>query len=185
MSNITSKELNQKISAGERLQLIDVRTPGEFAAGHVPGAVNMPLEEVESRLRDMNNQDPVVLICQSGNRAGQCKVILESHREDLLLLEGGTSDWTECGYDVVRNASSSWSIERQVRLIVGVLLIVGVALTLTVSPYWIVLPGFLGLGLTFAGATNFCGMGILVSKMPWNRPRNTGSTAVEEAPQGS
>jgi hypothetical protein len=112
-------------------------------------------------------------------------VILESHREDLLLLEGGTSDWTECGYDVVRNASSSWSIERQVRLIVGVLLIVGVALTLTVSPYWIVLPGFLGLGLTFAGATNFCGMGILVSKMPWNRPRNTGSTVVEEAPQGS
>jgi rhodanese-related sulfurtransferase len=169
--NIRATELRERIEKGEALQLIDVRSPGEYAAGHIPFAVNMPLEQVDARLEDLKPHTPVVLICQSGRRAEMCKENIRHHREDLILLEDGTQGWIEAGLPMVQCSASRWSIERQVRLTAGLLILVGTTLSLLVAPGWVYLAMFVGAGLTFAGLTNICGMASLFAVMPWNRPK--------------
>lgn len=151
-------------------QWIDVRSPSEFAACHVPGATNIPLEQLESRLADLSPDRSLVLICQGGQRAAIAAGLLESHCASLTVLEGGTNAWMSAGLPVVTSASTRWSLERQVRLGAGLLVLVGVILSFAINTYWILLSGFVGLGLSFAGLTDVCPMGIFLAGMPWNRP---------------
>lgn len=150
-------------------QLVDVRSPGEFAAGHVPGAANIPLEEIERRLDDLNTNRTLVLICKGGKRAGMAADFLKDKRGNLAVLQGGTDAWAKAGLPLVVSAKSRWALERQVRLAAGLLVLSSVVLSLTVYPPMVYLAGFVGLGLTGAGLTDFCPMGILLAKMPWNR----------------
>jgi rhodanese-related sulfurtransferase len=168
---LTAMELKQRLDAGDRLQVIDVRSAGEFAAGHVPGAVNLPLEQVESRLGDLRGTDPVVLVCQSGQRAEMCKDLIEHHRDDLIVLEGGTTAWQTAGYETVGSSATRWAIERQVRLAAGLLVLTGTVLSVVVAPAWVYLAMFVGAGLTFAGLTNVCGMAAMFAVMPWNKAK--------------
>lgn len=169
-STMTSQELHRRLAAGERFQLIDVRTPREYAEGHVPGALNLPMDEAEARIEDMHPHDPVVLVCQSGKRASMTCDLLKPHRGDLIVLEGGTNGWMSSGFGVVRSIRTRLPLMRQVQLIAGLLVVTGATLALTVALAWVGLALFVGLGLTLAGATGFCGMAILLEKMPWNRP---------------
>jgi rhodanese-related sulfurtransferase len=170
------KELSER--RGETL-LVDVRTPSEYAAGHVPGAVNIPMEQIEARGEDLS-QGPIVLICQSGGRAQLTARLLEGRRKQVTVLDGGTSAWVKAGFPVVVNANTRWALERQVRLIAGLLVLVGTALALGVNRHWVYLAGFVGLGLTFAGLSDICPMAVLLSRMPWNRPRRLHSAAANQ-----
>jgi rhodanese-related sulfurtransferase len=173
-TTVTATEL-LNICHGAATQLVDVRSPSEFATGHVPGAVNIPMEQIEARLGDLKDGCVVVLICQAGARARTVAEWLKSIRQDVLVLEGGTAAWCKAGYPVVSCASTRWSLERQVRLGAGLLILIGVGLTLGVSRDWLGLPAFVGLGLTFSGLTGFCPMGVLLSKLPWNQGRSSAS----------
>ena len=169
---ITAGEAWQGQSEASAAQWIDVRSASEFAAGHIPGATNIPLNELEARLGDVAKKKPVLLICQSGTRAAMAAELLEKCRGEIVLLEGGTKAWGAAGLPLVRSVRSRWSLERQVRLIAGLLVVAGVALTMTVHPAFMGLAAFVGLGLTFAGATDLCAMGMLLAKMPWNHAAN-------------
>jgi rhodanese-related sulfurtransferase len=148
-------------------QLIDVRSPSEFASGHIPGAVNIPMDQIESRLADLGPA-PIILICQMGKRASMTASLLDPCQRQISVLDGGTNAWLQAGLPVVRTAKTRWSLERQVRLGAGLLVLVGVVLTLTVHPYWIGLSAFVGAGLTFAGLTDICPMAELLARLPWN-----------------
>lgn len=171
-TRVTPNELEKLIGQGEKLQLIDVRSPGEYATGHVPCAVNIPMEQVETRLNDLRPGEHVVLVCQSGRRACITEDLLKAHREDIIVLEGGTTAWANAGLPIVGNAPARWSLERQVRLGAGLLILLGVGLGFAVSPGWFGLAGFVGVGLTFAGITNICGMASLLALMPWNKAKS-------------
>jgi len=159
--------------------LIDVRTPVEFEAGHIPGAVNVPLDELRSRLgelREVLHDHDVVLVCRSGNRAGQAQQAL--HAAGLTspaVLSGGIVDWEKTGGDVKRGRQA-WELERQVRLAAGSLVAAGV-LASTVAPKAKWLSGAIGGGLVFAAVSNTCAMGMALARMPWNKrgARPTGS----------
>ncbi|MFC4785776.1 rhodanese-like domain-containing protein [Nocardioides sp. MAHUQ-72] len=77
--------------------LIDVREPGEYAAGHVPGAVLIPMGQLTSRLDELDRTVPVHLICASGNRSGAMTDILAARRFDAVNVLGGTSAWAHSG----------------------------------------------------------------------------------------
>ena len=171
MREIGVSQLSTVSEQGGAAQLVDVRSAGEFAAGHVPGAVNIPLEEIERRLDDLNAQQPLVLICKGGTRAGIAAEFLKDKRVNLAVLQGGTEAWVKAGLPLVVSAKSRWAPERQVRLAAGLLLLSSAVLSLTVYPPMVYLAGFVGLGLTGAGLTDFCPMAILLAKMPWNRAR--------------
>ena len=150
-------------------QLIDVRSPSEFAAGHIPGAINIPMDQIESRLDDLSRTKPIVLICQMGKRARMTAALLDPCQLRLSVLEGGTSAWANAGFAVVQSARSRWSLERQVRLGAGLIVLTALALAFFMSHYWLFLAAFVGLGLTFAGLTDICPMAELLQRMPWNR----------------
>jgi rhodanese-related sulfurtransferase len=151
--------------------LIDVRTPAEFEAGHIPGAVNVPLDELRGSLDDicgvLEDHD-VVLVCRSGNRAGQAQEAL--HRAGLgtsTVLRGGIVDWEATGGDLNRGRQA-WELERQVRLAAGSLVVTGIAASAVVPrAKW--LSAVVGGGLVFAAVSNTCAMGMALARMPWNR----------------
>jgi rhodanese-related sulfurtransferase len=161
---ITAADLRNKPAA----QLVDVRSPSEFAAGHIPGAINIPMDQIESRLADLS-RGPIVLICQMGKRAQMTADILGPCRLDLTVLEGGTAAWTQEGLPIVKSVRTRWSLERQVRLGAGLIVLAASTLALTENSRWLFLAAFVGGGLTFAGLTDLCPMAEFLQRMPWNR----------------
>ena len=176
--SITVEELERLILRESDLQLVDVRSPGEFASGHVPRAVNIPLEQADARIDDLG-PGPVAILCHSGDRASVFCEMLRAHHPRLLVVAGGTQAWINAAKPVVRTTSSRWSLERQVRLIAGLLILLGTVLATTVASGWIFLAMFVGMGLTFAGLTNFCGMALLLSRLPWNQPAKCVTPSME------
>ena len=150
-------------------QCIDVRSATEFAAGHVPGAINVPLDELESRGDDLSRFGRKVLICKSGVRAEIAYALLEGRVPELLLLSGGTDAWRGSGLPLVRSVRSRWALERQVRLLAGLIVLTAVTAGFALNQLWFLVAGAIGLGLTIAGATDLCGMGYLLAKLPFNR----------------
>ena len=160
---------------GESLHFIDVRSPAEYEAVHATGAKLYPLDALDpkriSSELGISAQTPVVLLCAGGNRAR--KAAEKFHAEGIphcLVVEGGTKAWEAAGLPVVRGKGVI-SIERQVRIGAGMMVLLGVLLGSWVDPRWFFLSGFVGAGLIFAGITDWCGMGLLLAKMPWNQAK--------------
>ena len=165
---ITAHELNSK-SAGVKPPLVDVRSASEFASGHLAGAISIPLDQLESRIADLDCHRPVVLICKTGLRSTIACNLLQQLGKSAFVLQAGTAAWEQAGFPLVSSLKTRWALERQVRLIAGLLVAAGALLALAVDARWAYLSGFVGLGLTFAGLTYFCAMAVLLQKMPWNR----------------
>jgi Protein of unknown function (DUF2892) len=125
--------------------------------------------QIDLRVGDLADDGPIVLICKAGTRARMAAARIGPCGKDLAVLEGGTDGWIRAGYPVVASVAAHWSLERQVRLGAGVLVALGVVLSLLVNSNWIYLSGFVGLRLTLAGLTDVCPTGIVLAKMPWNR----------------
>jgi rhodanese-related sulfurtransferase len=173
-STVTHQELRTSLTSPESVGVLDVRSAAEFATGHIPGAVNIPMEQIETRLPDVP-AGPLVLVCEAGKRAEIVAGWL-GDRKDVSVLDGGTKAWRTASYPLVTCAPSRWTLERQVRLIAGIIVLLGTILAVLVNANWVYLAMFIGAGLTFAGATNICGMAILLAKMPWNSRGNTAVT---------
>lgn len=173
MKTISPLELHE-LRKGHALALLDVRTPAEHAEVHIPGAHLLPLDRLEpDKLAETNGfskSQPVYIVCHSGNRAKQAASRLsQAGFVDCVVVEGGTVAWAEAGLPVNRQASKVISLERQVRIAAGSIVLVGVLLAQFVAPQFIWLSGFVGAGLIFAGVTDWCGMGLLLARLPWNQ----------------
>lgn len=173
---IAPKELNARLGKGERIALIDVRGPDEFAGGHVPGAVNIPVPTVLSRLSEIP-EEGVVLICKGGARAAAVCEQLRSARPQAVVLDGGTMAWGAQGLPL-EGARKDVSVERQVRSTVGIMILLGLVLAWQFGPGWLVLPAIAGVGLLSAGVTGYCPLSTAIAALPWNRP--TAPTQVQE-----
>ena len=158
------------IEKGDDVAVLDVRTPGEYASGRAPQAVNVPLDVVQSNPKHIAEQlnGPVGIMCASGNRAEQARQALAAAGfEDATVVTDGMGGWRAAGGEVVAERNV-WPMERQVRFVAGLLVVLG-ALGSLVWPPAVALSGFVGAGLVFAAVTNTCGMAMLLAKMPWNR----------------
>ncbi len=171
MTLISAGELAAQAKSRVHMQCLDVRSANEFATGHIPHAMNVPLHELESRLDDISTILPLVLICKGGQRARMAAGLLALRRENITVLDGGTDAWRKAGLPLVSSKRTRWSLERQVRLAAGVLVLFGTIAAATIGDDWLLLTGFVGLGLTFAGLTDLCPMGVLLGAMPWNHAR--------------
>jgi rhodanese-related sulfurtransferase len=173
-STLSPVEIYRRISGGEAADLIDVRSPGEFARQHAAGARSLPLDQLDPaaflRERESANGRPIYLICQSGKRAAMAAdKLVAAGCTNAVIVDGGTVAWEEAGLPCESTGRGVISLERQVRIATGVLVLTGIILAWSVNPQFIWLSAFVGAGLIFAGITDFCGMGLLLAKMPWNR----------------
>lgn len=175
IQTITPRELKAKINAGDDVDLIDVRTPIEFREIHATVARNVPLDRLDPKSlmesRNGSSDQPLYVICRTGNRADQaCRKFDAAGYSNVVNVEGGIIGWEQADLPVVRGKKAI-SLERQVRVVAGLLVLIGAILTLTVNLWFALLPAFIGAGLAFAGITDTCGMGMLLAKMPWNQIR--------------
>jgi len=151
--------------------LVDVRTPGEFRGVKIDGAVNAPLGGLEghvARLRELAAGKRVAVVCRTGRRAEEACRLLEAHLDGLHVLEGGVEAWERAGLPLT-HGEAGMSLERQVRIAAGTLVLVGVGLGFALHPAFFGLSAFVGAGLVFAGVTDTCGMAMMLARMPWNR----------------
>ena len=151
-------------------RILDVRTPEEYASGHIPGSVSVPLSTLTEHRDGLlaHLGDDLVLVCQGGARAEQArKALADSPLQGVRVLQGGFGAWQQAGGDVVRGREV-WAMERQVRMVEGSVVLTGV-LASTVFPKAKWGAAFIGGGLTFSALSDTCGMAIALSKAPWNR----------------
>ena len=169
-ATITPKQLFDLHQSDKTVELIDVRTPVEYREVHVDFARNVPLDRLDAaELTAGRNGSPLYVICRSGSRGKQaCDKLIAAGYTNVVNVEGGTQAWDQAGLPVVRGKKAI-SLERQVRIAAGTLVLIGSALGAFVSPYWIGLAAFVGAGLIFAGVTDTCGMAMLLARMPWNQ----------------
>lgn len=172
-TTISPQELARRQAAGEVIELIDVRTPVEFREVHVDFARNVPLDRLDPQAvlasRQLPAEAPLYLICRSGSRGKMaCEKFVAAGLGRVVNVEGGTQAWDAAGLPVKRGRKAI-SLERQVRIAAGSLVLVGSALGYFVHPAWIGLSAFIGGGLVFAGVTDTCGMGMMLARMPWNQ----------------
>lgn len=181
---ISATEVARCIAAGAVIDLIDVRTPIEYAQVHAPTARLMPLDRLDpaqiQAQRAGRADQPLYLLCKAGKRATQAAERLAAAGvTGAVVVEGGTDAWIAAGLPVVRRKVIS--LERQVRIAAGLLVLTGVALGFLVHPAFFGLAAFMGAGLTFAGITDFCGMALLLARMPWNNVATGAPTQGDKA----
>ncbi|MEU2680733.1 Rhodanese-related sulfurtransferase [Streptomyces sp. LamerLS-316] len=174
----------------EEFTVIDVRAPGEYASGHVPGALNIPLDrltEAVPALKSASARGSLLVVCASGVRSTRACEILADADIDAATLTGGTSAWEGDGHGLDRpvGARATWPMERQVRLAAGSLVVAGlVAGRRFPAARW--LSAGIGAGLVYSAVSNTCGMAAALSKLPYNRaPQSAaGLDATLDALQG-
>lgn len=155
--------------------IIDVRENDEYAAEHIQGSVHIPLGRFKECAEPLIRQIPerhVLLMCRSGKRA---KLALE-HAEarglkNISVFAGGILEWRASGQPTIASIAEHLPLMRQVQIAAGGLIVASVTLAMWIHPYFIAIAAFVGLGLTVAGVTGFCGMALLLAQMPWNRVR--------------
>ncbi|WP_327347460.1 rhodanese-like domain-containing protein [Streptomyces europaeiscabiei] len=160
------------------LTVIDVRTPAEYASGHLPGALNIPLDRIRRALPEMRHaseRGDVLVVCASGARSeNACKLLAEQGIATATLV-GGTGAWAAEGHDLhtppACETRAGWSMERQVRFTAGSLVLLGLLFGLFVHPALLLLSAGVAGGLVFSALTNTCGMAVVLGKLPHNRPR--------------
>ena len=173
IATISPKELAARIERGEVREIIDVRTPVEFREIHAQQARNIPLDSLDPQSllvsRNADSDQPIYLVCKGGGRSAKaCQKLIDVGIANVVSVDGGTQAWEAAGLPVVRGQETI-SLERQVRIAAGSLVVLGAVLGYFVHPAFIGVSAFVGAGLVFAGVTDTCGMGMLLARMPWNK----------------
>jgi rhodanese-related sulfurtransferase len=173
ISMTTPQALDALIKNTQTVELIDVRTPAEYRDCHIASAQNIPLDSLDPKSvmksRKLPLKAPLYIICQAGNRSLKaCEQFHALGFTQIVNIEGGTRAWQKMGLPVI-HGQTSISIERQVRIAAGSLVLVGALLSVLMHPAFIALSAFVGAGLIFSGITNSCAMAMILTKMPWNR----------------
>lgn len=173
-SSLSPQETQQQL-LGEGVYLVDVRSAAEYRGKRLPDSDHRPIDKFnEKQAREVAktaNGKRVCFICQSGKRSKMALSVWQKAgcAGNATELDGGLNAWASAGLPLEEGEGGVISIERQVRIVAGSLVFLGVILGAFVSPLWLILPGFVGAGLTFAGITDTCGMGLMLARMPWNR----------------
>jgi rhodanese-related sulfurtransferase len=173
--SINVKDLANRIQHDRNFLLLDVRTPAEYSAVHVDGAKNLPsdritVEAVKGFVK--TDTDKIYVVCQSGGRSRKACQQLADYGMTVVNVEGGTTACVAAGIPVIRGQGVI-GIDRQVRIAAGSLVLLGVCLGLWVHWAGFGLSAFVGAGLVFAGATDTCGMAMILAAMPWNKSKST------------
>lgn len=170
IKTISADELKTKLQSQPEILVVDVREQHERDAESIDGTCPIPLKEV--CVAKLPKKDgPIVIHCAAGRRSlTACEMLLnESPNLEVYSLSGGIKAWKQAGGKVNTLGGHGISIFRQVQIIAGSLCLLGVLGGWLISPWFYALAGFIGAGLAFAGVSGWCGMGLLLQKMPWNK----------------
>ena len=154
----------------DRVTLIDVREPSEYAGEHITEAKRVSLSHFDLTQIPQESSKNLVLYCQTQSRSQQAaKQLSAAGWDNIYELQGGLNAWKSANYPLEVNRNAPISIMRQVQIVAGSLVLTGTILGAVISPWFLILSGFVGAGLVFAGASNTCAMAMLLAKLPYNQ----------------
>lgn len=167
--NLTPEQVAERMKRGE-IVLVDVREDFEHAAENIPGAHLVPLGRVTREdILKITGDKPVVFHCRSGKRSVDAANKFGTSGEQVFHMAGGINAWKEGGHPTaVPKSAPKIDVMRQVQITAGSIVLFGVLLGAFVSPWFLIISGFIGAGLMFAGLSGWCGMAKMLAKMPWN-----------------
>lgn len=162
--------------------IIDVRTSMEHAEKHLSqGHMLLPLEELKDAdaldKQEIDKSSSVYLLCRNDNRSRKAaEKFTKEGFNNVYVIEGGLNACENQGHEVDGHdtqcavaGSRLLSLERQIRIVAGLIAAVGAVLGLIIDPLFSIIPLFVGSGLIFAGVTDRCGMALILTKAPWNK----------------
>ena len=149
--------------------LLDVRGFDEFATGHAPAAVCIPLPDLERRAGEVPADRPVLVLCQSGGRSALAAARLRALGMDNIAdVAGGFQAWRQAGLPILKQ-SGVFPLERQVRIAAGLLVLGFCAAGVFFSPHYFYGAAFIGFMLALTGTLGICPMMSALKLLPWNR----------------
>lgn len=170
LDTISPKDAFEKVTAGIA-RIIDIRDPAEYAELYIQGSQLIPAQVLD--LHPVEADKELIFTCRSGKRTEAARPILERVLANIPqtsghILDGGLQAWEKAGLPIVHMPKAALPMFRQIQIAAGALVLLGVMGSALWHPFfW--LSAFVGAGLIFAGLTGFCGMGLLLARMPWNR----------------
>ena len=164
------KEVIESEKSNSTVDFINVCTPGEYKEKHIVGVRSLPLDTLENHVAELQKKKTVYIHCRSGNRGRQAIEKLQSLgvTAELVNVEGGMLAWEEAGYEIGSH-TKRLPLMQQVFVAAGILIMVGVILTHFVHENFLIIPLAVSLGLLVSGGTGWCGMALLLGRMPWNK----------------
>ncbi|NQT33295.1 MAG: MBL fold metallo-hydrolase [Candidatus Omnitrophica bacterium] len=167
---VTPSEVKELASRDSEVQLLDVRSPLEYSEMHIKDSVNIPIDMLLSKVKELSESGKsYIVFCRTGNRSPMAAdMLLQSGIRSVRIMEGGTIRWKKERFPVIEGAGGI-SLERQVRIIAGSLVLTGIILAWLVNLAFIWISVWVSCGLIFAGITNSCLMGILLMKLSYNK----------------
>lgn len=184
MNMVDAETARRWLDNGEAL-LIDIREADEYVREHIPEAHLVPLSGFDSQDFPRDHDKIAIFHCASGTRtATAAPQILGTGFAQIYQLEGGLKAWRAAGFPVNENRSAPISIMRQVQITAGSLIVLGIVLAVTLSPWFMGLSAFVGAGLVFAGLSGTCAMASLLAAMPWNKVATPHTQKPISAPAG-
>lgn len=174
MKEISLAELKTILDRGlsEKEHLVDTRCPDEYSVSRLKDAENIPHTVVKEHLDSLQKYEKIYFYCTAGRR---CKIACETLEsagvdpEKLVHVMGHENDWEKEGLPVVQGSGHRFSIQRQLYLIMSLIILIGLFFSLTSSLWFLLLPTFIGLGMLFSSIKGVCYGEYFLSKMPWNR----------------
>lgn len=169
-TDVSPAQLQHWKQTGEAV-IIDVREPFEYGEERIDGSDLHPLSAFDAEaIREKYGDRKLVFQCRSGKRSLDAAERYAKCGGIPYHLQGGIEGWKASGQSVYKPAGApKIGVMRQVQMTAGSLVVIGVLLGAFVNPWFLILPGFVGSGLVFAGASGWCGMALLLAKMPWNK----------------
>lgn len=156
--------------------LVDIRERDEHLREKVSGARHHALSVLDREHPARAGDEVLIFHCKSGARTRQNAQRIASGMPvgvESYILDGGIDAWRKAGLPVAIDRRQPIPTMRQVQIVAGSLVLLGVVLGTTVAPAFYAVSGFVGAGLVFAGVTGFCGMERILAVMPWNRAAAT------------
>jgi rhodanese-related sulfurtransferase len=183
-STVSPKRLHEIRQQGRYTAVLDVRSGAEYRSGHIPGAELIPIESLSAealgrafKRPTLGREETLYIACHAGPRALKAAERLQqAGYTNVTVVDGGTRRWGQLGLPLER-CGTTLSLERQVQIAVGSLLVLKVFLGFSVHELFFALTAMLGIGLIVAGTTRWCGMARLIARLPWNRTTNCTQTA--------
>ncbi|MCW5937272.1 MAG: rhodanese-like domain-containing protein [Fimbriimonadaceae bacterium] len=164
---LTPQQIRARMDAGEKLRIVDVRTPGEFRRSHIPGSTNAPLGQKSAATPLAQAHETLVSVCTAGNRSrvacNQLDGTSEAHN-----LAGGIASWRAAGFELESEPADAETLTRQAHLAAGLILLAALVLANEVALGWVYLALLPTFGLLLHALTGICPMTLALKRMPWN-----------------
>jgi glyoxylase-like metal-dependent hydrolase (beta-lactamase superfamily II)/rhodanese-related sulfurtransferase len=167
---ISPRDASSLLKQDPQAKILDVRSALEFSQVHIENSLNIPIDMISAKINELSQSGQKYLVlCHSGNRAAMAAdMLIQSGIHPVKVMDGGLVRWQKAKLPVIKG-QGGMSLERQVRLIAGSLVLVGIMMAWLLNWAFIFISVFVGSGLVFAGLTDSCLMGVLLMKLPYNK----------------